>query len=155
MDFGRIVKWLVVLVVIFFAWKYVVPWAKNEMAGGKKTSSSSSAGGDNSCIRAAERASEAWGSGLHQFVNPPYDIGAWSSFRGDVDSKISAAESECSCAEESCRKARAAMGDLRSLVSELDSAIRSGTSPPSDAVQRQEAIDNQIEEARAAVRAGT
>ena len=46
------------------------------------------------------------------------------------------------------------MRDLRSLSSDLDSAIRGGTPPPSDLVQRQEAIDKQIDEAADLTRAG-
>jgi hypothetical protein len=68
--------------------------------------------------------------------------------------KISAAESECSCSADSCQKARAAMGDLRSLLSDLDSAIRNGSAPPSDVVQRQDAIDKQIDEAAELTRNG-
>ena len=40
------------------------------------------------------------------------------------------------------------MSDLRSLVSEMDSSLRSGSPPPSDLVQRQEAIDNAVNTAR-------
>ena len=46
------------------------------------------------------------------------------------------------------------MRDLRALVSDLDTAVRNGSPPPSDAVQRQESIDRQIDEATELVRAG-
>ena len=46
------------------------------------------------------------------------------------------------------------MTDLRGLVSEMDSAINNGSSPPDNAVQRQEAIDTKIEAAAALARAG-
>jgi len=46
------------------------------------------------------------------------------------------------------------MSDLRSLVSEMDSSLRSGSPPPSDLVQRQEAIDTKIEAAAALARSG-
>ena len=39
------------------------------------------------------------------------------------------------------------MRDLRSLVAEMDSSLRGGLPPPSDLVQRQEAIDNAISSA--------
>ena len=144
MDVGRIVKIVVVIAVIFAIWKYGVPWIQRQgSVGTSKTASS-----DNSCISSAQRASEKWGSGLGQFVNPPYDLDAWSTFRGNVESSISAAESDCGCAAESCTKAREAMRDLRSLVADLDSTLRNG-SDPSGFVQRQEAIDNKINEAAA------
>jgi hypothetical protein len=149
---NRLVKLIVAVAVVFLAWKYVLPWMKERTSS---TSSSSSSGTtQSSCTGLASAASEAWGRGLHQFVNPPYDLNAWSSFRQDVESKISSTESECSCNSESCGKVRSAMHDLRSLVSDLDGAIRSGGAPPSDVAQRQEAIDKQIDEAADLVRSG-
>lgn len=152
MDTGRLFKWLVIGAIVFFAWKYVVPWVKAQKLGGEPVSISGGKG-DDSCAAAAEKASETWGSGLGRFVNPPYDLAAWSSFRGNVDSQIAAAESKCGCATESCGKVRSAMSDLRGLVSDMDGAIRGGSSPDS-IVQRQESIDNRINEARDLQRAG-
>ena len=155
MDLGRIVKWLVVLVVLFAIWKYVLPWARNEASSfGKSSTTASSGGGNSPCISAADTASGAWGGGIGRFVNPPVDLGAWSSFKSDVDSKIMDAQRACSCAEESCQKVKSAMTDMRGLVAELDSAVRAGGSPGQDIVQRQEQIDNQIEAARELVKAG-
>ena len=149
---SRLVKLIVAIAVVFLAWKYVLPWIQRQTSS---TSSSSSSGTtQSSCTTLASAASEAWGRGLHQFVNPPYDLNAWSTFRQDLESKIAGADSECSCNSESCGKVRSAMHDLRSLVSDLDSAIRSGAAPPSDVVQRQEAIDKQIDEAAELVRSG-
>lgn len=148
---GRLVKLAVVVVIVYAAWKYGLPWLQKQ-TGSSTTSKSES--GQSSCTTSASRASEAWGSGLHSFVNPPYDLNAWSSFRGDVESKIAAAESECSCSSESCTKVQSAMRDLRALVRDLDTAVRNGTAPPSDAVQRQEAIDRQIDDAAELVRSG-
>jgi hypothetical protein len=87
-------------------------------------------------------------------MNPPYDLDRWGSFRTRTDAKVVMAEASCGCSTESCRKAQGAMRDLRGLMSEMDTAIRGGTSPPSDAVTRQESIDNAIEEARDLARAG-
>jgi hypothetical protein len=56
-------------------------------------------------------------------------------------------------ADPSCGKARDAMRDLRALVTDLESTLRNG-SDPSDYVQRQERIDNQINEAAELARAG-
>lgn len=150
MDANRLVKWIVVIVLVVFAWKYAIPWAKQQIQG----HSASTVTASNSCTTAAQKASETWGSGLNHFVNPPYDLGAWSSFRSDVESKISAAETECRASSQSCDTARSAMTDLRSLVSDLDSAIRNGSPPPDNAVQRQEAIDTKIEAAAVLARAG-
>jgi len=149
---NKLVKLIVVAVVLYLAWRHGLPWLKENFSSTKSSSAPATTQG--SCTQLASAASEAWGRGLHQFVNPPYDLNAWSSFRQDVESKISNAESECNCSSESCGKVKSAMRDLRSLVSDLDSAIRSGSAPPSDAVQRQEAVDRQIDEAVELVRSG-
>jgi hypothetical protein len=150
MDANRLIKWVVIIALAAVAWKYAIPWAKQQMSGHASSATST----DNSCTAAAQRASEAWGSGLHRFANPPYDIGAWSSFRGDVEGKIASAESECRGSSQSCEAARTAMRDLRNLVGDLDTAIRNGSPPPDDAVQRQEAIDTKIEAAAELARSG-
>ena len=147
---SRIIKLILLIAIVYFVWKYGLPWLQKQQSGGGTTHAAAQSG----CPGAAARASEAWGSGLHSFVNPPYDLNAWTSFHDDVESKISSAESECSCSDQSCEKARAAMRDLRSLLSDADSAIRNGSAPPSDLPQRQEAIDKQIDEAADLTRAG-
>lgn len=149
MDLGRVVKWVVLLAVVFFAWKYALPWVKAKGGGGAASQQS-----DGSCVGAAERASDAWGTGLRQFMSPPYDANAWSAFERDVQSAIAGAESECGCPAKSCETTRGAMRDLRGFIGEMGTAIRTGSSPPSDAVQRQEAIDTQIANARALVQSG-
>ena len=141
----RIVKWLFVIGVIVFAWKVGLPWLKQQ---GSPAKSASSGSAGSPCERAAESASEAWGSGLGRFVNPPYDADAWSSFKSGVDSKIADADRQCGCIEPSCAQVRGALSDLRGLVSEFDSAIRNGTPAPEDAVQRQAAIDERIATAK-------
>lgn len=139
---NRFIRIAIILVVVFFVSKHVLRMVKKQDSGGTTSTTRS----DNSCVRGAERASEKWGSGLRQFVNPPYDLNAWSSFRSDVESNINAAEIACDCTAESCEKARSAMRDLRALTNDLDSAIRNG-SDASGFVERQEAIDNRISEA--------
>lgn len=143
MDFGRIVKWVLILGVIFFIWKYVIPYANSPI-----TSTVPGAGADTPCVQAAAQASESWGSGLGRFVNPPHDNTAWSVFRGTVEGRIGAAERACGCVARSCEMARKAMSDLRGIVSDVDSAFRSNTGPPEDIVRRQESVDTQIDLAR-------
>ena len=109
MDANRLIKWIIVIALVIFAWKYALPWAKKQMQG----HSAPAAAADNSCTTAAQRASEAWGSGLHKFVNPPYDLADWGRFRDDVEAKISAANAACRDSSQSCDMARDAMRDLR------------------------------------------
>jgi hypothetical protein len=144
MDTGRLLKLIVVVALVVAGWKFGKPWLEQKF-GGNQAAAISSAG---SCVRSAEQASEAWGSGLRQFVNPPVDLGAWSSFRNGVDVKINEAETDCGCESQSCMKAKEAMRDLRGLVADFDNALRNNQ-PLDDVVQRQEAIDMKINTASA------
>jgi hypothetical protein len=143
---GKLLKWIVIIAVLVVAWKVGVPWVKKQnLFGSGKTASK----GRNPCISDALDASDTWGKGLSGFVNPPYDVAAWSSFRSTVESRIAQTESDCNCSEDWCRTVRSAMSDFRGLISEMDASIRSGSAPPEDMVQRQESIDNRINEAAA------
>lgn len=148
----RIVKLLVVVAIVFVAWKYGLPWIQKQTSK-TGTDSAASSSPAVACVDRASQTSEKWGSGLHQFANPPYDLNAWASFRSDVESSINAAEAECDCAGEACEKTRGALRDLRSLVGDVDSTIRKG-SDASDLVQRQERIDNAINNAADLARDG-
>lgn len=150
MDTNRLLKWIAVIVLAIVAWKYGLPWAKQRLQGSAAATSSP----ESSCTSTAQHASEIWGSGLHRFANPPYDMAAWSEFRGSVESEIAKAQTECRCSQQSCETVRGAMSDLRTLVSEFDTAIRNGSPPPDNAVQRQESIDATLETAAALARGG-
>jgi hypothetical protein len=150
MDFGRLLKWAVVIAVIVVVWKVAVPKLR-EMRSDGGTSGAVTQG---SCPSSAARASSTWGAGLGQFVNPPYDLDRWSALHASVEAQILVAETDCGCPDPSCEKTHAALHDLRTLMSEFDTAIRNGSPPPSDAVQRQESIDRRIDEAAELVRAG-
>lgn len=150
MDTSRLVKWVVAIAVVFVIWKYGVPWFKQRFS---PASTVNAIAADNSCIAAANRASDAWGSGIGRFANPPYDLDAWSTFSGGVRSDIDAAEAACNGSAESCLKVRDALHNLRALVADVDTAVRGGA-PASDVVQRQSAIDAEFDVARELVRAG-
>lgn len=149
---------LVVLVIAIRNWG--IPWYKDHFGGGSRSTSPSSSSdgasgsGGASCASSAERASLAWGAGIGRFVNPPYDQGAWSSFKSEIDGRLSEARSACSCSAESCAKAKEAVDMLDGLVTQLDSAIRSGTPFSNEVVRQQEKLDGLIDEAKSLVRAG-
>ena len=147
---GNIIKWIVILVAIYFVWSVGLPWIQKQKPSASTTGSDT----DSSCVSFAARASDTWGGGIGRFVNPPYDTMAWDTFRGNVEGRIRTAESSCGCSTSSCDKAREAMRDLRAVVSDVDAALRSNSGPPSDIVQRQESIDNRINEARELARGG-
>ena len=148
---GNLLKWIVILVVLFIGYKALAPRIKAFKTTKSTSTSSTAAKGDDSCVGRATSASNAWGSGLGRFVNPPYDTEAWASFASDVKQHISEAEAACACETESCIKARSAMSELRGLVSDVDGTVRRNEPPASDLVRRQEAVDNAIDEARALI----
>ncbi len=151
MQGKTIVKILVAVVVLAVIWKKGIPWWQEHRS---QATTSSTATADDSCVSAGERASEVWGSGLRNFVNPPYDMAAWDEFHSRTEQAISAAERKCSCNADSCMSVKSAMSELRSLVSEMDSSIRNTSPPPAGIVQRQEQIDNALTSARELVRQG-
>ncbi|HXG59613.1 MAG TPA: hypothetical protein VNL91_11370 [Thermoanaerobaculia bacterium] len=135
----EMIKWAVIVGAIVAAWKYGAPLLES------RRSPAASAEPGSACGASARRAAEAWGSGLGRFVRPPYDLAAWDTFRSLVDDQIEQAEKDCGCGSESCAKGMHAMRELRSLMSDLDTAVRNGSPLPGDVVQRQEAIDNAID----------
>jgi len=134
--------WIVVLFLVWFGWK----WVQKQQH--TNTVASAGASAAQSCASAASSAADAWGDGVGRFANPPYDTTAWDSFRSDIESRARRAEEKCTCSENACTTARSAMSDLRNLIAEMDQSLRSGSPPPSDLVQRQEAIDNAVNRAR-------
>lgn len=150
----KLVGWIIFLALLYFGWTKLAPKLKETSLSKKSSATATGGSGGGGCPAAAERASSEWGSGIGRFVNPPYDLDAWASFQNSVNRRISDADAQCTCIEESCSKARDAMRELRSLVSDLDTAIRTGGSPGSDIVQRQESIDRQITEAQDLARSG-
>jgi hypothetical protein len=136
---------LVVVVLAFVIFK----WWKNHQSAPTAAAGASPA---QECAAAAAAAGDTWGSGVGRFANPPYDAAAWDDFRSRVEREARQAQEKCLCGDAACNTAKGAMSDLRSLVNEMDSALRSGSPPPSDLVQRQEAIDNAINAARDAAK---
>ncbi len=136
-----VIQLLIVLVLLFVAWKW---WQKHQSA----PTAAAGASASQECAAAAAAAGETWGSGVGRFANPPYDTAAWDDFRSRVEKQARQAQEKCLCGDAACNTAKSAMSDLRGLVNEMDSALRSGSPPPSDLVQRQEAIDNAINAAR-------
>lgn len=146
MQSSTLIKLIVAAAILFVLWKEVLP--KVMPRENAKPAAGRPAG--TNCVFEARGASDYWGGTIGRFANPPYDMQAWDDFKSKLDARIARAQDKCSCDDESCKLGRQAVDDLRGFVSEMDSAIRNGSSPPSDAVQRQERIDNTINDAQAA-----
>jgi hypothetical protein len=149
LPMSKLIKLAIVVAIVVFIWKKGMPWWEAQHSG-----SASSASAGDSCTPYADSAANSWSSGIRKFVSPPYDMAAWDSFRGDVQTRISEAESHCSCNAESCAKAKEAMSGLRGMVSDVDGMIRNNTAPPSNIVARQEDVDNLVDQAKELARQG-
>jgi len=149
---SKIVKLVIIVAILYFAWTKGLPKLKS--MGGSGAATSATGNSSTSCPDFAAKASEAWGSGLSRFVNPPYDVGAWQSFRSSVQSRIDEAKDSCRCSEPACAKTLEAMTSLESLIGSVDGAIRGGGPMPQDAPQQQEQIDQTIDAARELARGG-
>lgn len=141
------VRLAVVCVVAWAAWKYGVPLLEEKGIIGGSRSRPSVSSPSTECVEAADEAVAAWSRGIVRFMNPPVDEASWGDFRRDVRSKVDRARSACSCSSDACRKASDVVGDVASILSDMDSTVRGRTPPPGDLVQRQERIDLMIEEA--------
>lgn len=125
-----------------------VPWFKENFrrSPAQQTSGQPSFFGS-SCVASGQRVSESFGSRLGGFVNAA-DLSAWTEFRTGIESQLAEAQASCGCSLESCSKTREALSELRSVVGQLDSAIRGASSPGSGLVLQQEKIDHLLEEAK-------
>jgi hypothetical protein len=104
------------------------------------------------CVFEARQANDYWGSNIHTFANPPYDAQAWDTFKSNVEQRLSSAESKCRCSDPACTRAIEGMNELRTMVSEIDAAVRSDAGAPTDLVQRQERVDQALDAARDAAK---
>ena len=148
---GKLIQLVIILALLFFAWQ----WFKKNQAAPERVSSSRSHASGDACTPYADSAANAWSRGISKFTGaPPYDMAAWDSFKGDVETRIGEAESHCGCALDSCSKAREAMSGLRGMVNGVDGMIRNNSEPPSDIVQRQENVDTLIDQAKDLEREG-
>ena len=142
MSLSSLVKLAVLIAIAFFVWKW---WSGQHAQTATAPQTTSAA---TNCVFAARSASDFWGSNIRAFASPPYDTQAWDEFKSHVDDRISTATSKCSCADDACKRATEAMDELHALVNEMDASVRSSSPPPSDAVQRQERIDNALDAAQ-------
>ena len=87
---------------------------------------------------------------MRQFSLPPVDRDLWGSMLLRVGGDLSSADAACSCPSDACSKASGALYDLRGLVNDLDSFVRSAGNPVLDAPSRLERINRLLASARVA-----
>lgn len=151
MQTRTLLRLVIVGAVLLFLWKQGLPWLQQhrQTASPPAGAPTGTSAGTN-CVFEARAASDYWGGTISRFANPPYDMQAWDDFKSRVDGRIRRAEEKCSCSDDACRLGKQAMDELSGLVNEMDSSIRTSAPPPLDIAQRQERIDNGINDASTA-----
>ena len=101
-----------------------------------------------SCVGRARAVNSAFARDIRQFGQPPIDGSLWASFMLQVSGELTSADSACSCSAEACASASAALLELRGLVNDLNSFIRSAGPPVTDAASRLETVERLLDRAQ-------
>lgn len=154
---ARIVKFLVVLVILYFAYTAGWPWLQEQLGRVSKSTAGTGGGGGEGgrCVEMAAAASASFGGEIPRFSRPPVDLDAWGAVVSSTQRQIADAQTECACALDSCRKASDALSELSGMVYEFDSGFRGAGGMPINAARQQERIDELLAEARDLARQGS
>ena len=139
--FGNLIKLLIVIAVVFALWKYVLPNITRSGTTQTSTSDAPRTTPSENCLFEARQANDYWNSNISRFSGA-LDRQAWDDFKSGVDNRVARAERKCFCNDDACTRAKTAMSELRKLAYDWDAAARSGGPVPTDSVQRQESINN-------------
>jgi hypothetical protein len=139
MQGSTVVKFLIAAAIAYLGWKW---WSQQQAKAPASPAATTSPAVN--CQSAARSAADYWSSNVRAFSNPPYDIASWENFKSEVDGRIAKAGERCSCSDDGCTRGNEAMNELRTVISDMDAAVRSGGPPPSDLVQRAERIDQAL-----------
>jgi len=99
------------------------------------------------CIGFARQANSSFASEIRQFAQPPVDQGLWATTLIDLSSQLSAADTACSCPSDACLTASAALLELRGLINDINTFVRTAGPPVMNAANRLETIDRLLESA--------
>lgn len=148
-------KLALVVVLLVLGYTEVLPRLRENRGGlgGRSGETSSGEGQGGACVAEAAAANRAFGSDIGRFARAG-EVEAWEDHRWETESLLDEAEQTCDCNRPSCEKARDALAQLRTLVDELDSIVRSDTLVSFNPARRQERIDNLLGTARDLARRG-
>ena len=153
-NLAGLLKALALVVVVYFAVTEGWPWLRDQLdrkptpptAAGDDAATSSGPG--SRCVDLALEASNDWADQLRRFRQPPYDLDAWGAALAATEERIATADAACACPLESCSAAAAALGELRGLLSAVDSVVRGEPSAFRNPAREQERIDDLLGQAR-------
>ena len=149
---GRIVRWLVIALLLFFGVTEGLPWIRARVEGiteSKVTGRPVDVADDAAmCVHLAHRASAFAVQEVGRVTTPSRDSAAWVEASYEVRDRISEAERACSCPSAACDKARQAMTELVDLVNDIDRLIGGDARFAGTLARRQEQINVLLEQAR-------
>jgi len=152
----RLIRWLAVLVVVYFGVTEFLPWMRQRVEGvtqekivGKTAADDAGAA---SCVRLALQASDLVVDESRNAVPPPADSSGWVEAGPSIQRQIAQAEDACTCDAAACRTALEALGEVSALVRDLDLLIAGQERFTGSLAHRQERIGELLERARLLVR---
>lgn len=148
---GRIVQLVVLAVVLYFLVTEGWPWLQRELGrtGAAPRVAAGSGGGEQGpCLSRASGAADTFGDGLSRFSSRPVDTGAWMTFAGRVQQRISEARAACGCSHPACSRAAQAMDELGSVVYTMDGYVRGSAESTANPAQAMERVYDLLNEAR-------
>jgi hypothetical protein len=152
----RLIRWLAVLVVVYFGVTEFLPWIRHRVEGvsqekivGKAPAADA---GAVACVRLALEASDLVVDESRNAVPPPGDSTGWVEAGPSIQRQIAQAEDACTCDAPACRTALEALREVSAQVQDLDLLIAGQERFAGALAHRQERIGELLEQARVLVR---
>ena len=130
MDVGKLLKWALVLGLVFLTWTLGRPWVEEHLSRRGRGAAVETAGsGDDPeagrCVDLARQAADTYAEVAAGFAAG--DPGAaWMRDSALVEDAVGRGEGACGCPGDACRLAGEALSELDSLVRRTDALVRDG-----------------------------
>ena len=152
----KILRWVAFAFLIFVLLTEVIPRIRDRVEGVSQDKivgrPDPMAGDATACVRLAELASALVGDEVHGAKPPPGDSSGWAEASDVIHQRITEAEDVCTCPEPGCDTARDAMQELGALVNDIDQMIAGAGTGALSLTNRQERINELLEQARVEAR---
>jgi len=153
----RILRFVAIAFILFIGLTEVIPWIRNRVEGISQQKIVGRPdplldGEASTCVHLAVQASLRVGDEIHGAKPPPGDSSGWTAVSDEISNQINEAEDACTCSEAGCSSARQAMGELSSLVSDINLMIGGQAAGAVSLANRQERIDVLLNRARVEAR---
>lgn len=145
---NRILRWLVILALVYFGVTEGVPWLRNRLSP-RSLREPQGMNPAADCIDAATVVNEALADKVRRFGRPPLPIDRWTEAMDEMQDRLDEAELLCGCPGEACRLGREAVSEVGTQLAYFDSAVRGTLGATENPAVRQEHIFDLLRRARA------